>query len=129
MMIINDDSRVINKLETSLTDDARVVIYDHHMFMVQATYRHCICFVTKVAIDRKRSLAKCTTINIYFFMIFFLSTACLAPITSRWPNSCITTKPRSWVAKAGCPSTVATVSPPLARDSHGSLQTDPEIWS
>jgi hypothetical protein len=37
MMIVNDDSRVINKLEASLTDDARVVIYDHHMFIVQAT--------------------------------------------------------------------------------------------
>jgi hypothetical protein len=37
MRIVNDDSRVINKLETSLTDDARVVIYDHHMFIVQAT--------------------------------------------------------------------------------------------
>jgi hypothetical protein len=37
MMIINDDSRVIYKLEASLTDGARVVIYDHHMFIVQAT--------------------------------------------------------------------------------------------
>ncbi len=37
MTIINDDSGVITKLETSLTDDARVVIYDHHMFIVQAT--------------------------------------------------------------------------------------------
>jgi hypothetical protein len=37
MMIVNDDSRVINKLESSLTDDARVVIYDRHMFIVQAT--------------------------------------------------------------------------------------------
>ena len=36
-MIVNDDSRVINKLETSLTDDAGVIIYDRHMFMVQAT--------------------------------------------------------------------------------------------
>ncbi len=35
--IINDDSSIINKLEISLTDDARVVIYDHHMFIVQAT--------------------------------------------------------------------------------------------
>jgi hypothetical protein len=35
--IINDDSRAINKLETSLTDDARVVIYDCHLFIVQAT--------------------------------------------------------------------------------------------
>jgi hypothetical protein len=35
--IKNDDSRVINKLETSVTDDARVVIYDCHMFIEQAT--------------------------------------------------------------------------------------------
>jgi hypothetical protein len=37
MMTVNDDSRVINKLEASLTDDARVIIYNHHMFIVQAT--------------------------------------------------------------------------------------------
>ncbi len=37
MMIVNDDSRVVNKLEASLIDDARVVIYDHHIFIVQAT--------------------------------------------------------------------------------------------
>ncbi len=37
MTIVNDDSKVVNKLEASLTDDARVVIYDHHMFRVQAT--------------------------------------------------------------------------------------------
>jgi hypothetical protein len=37
MMIVNDESRVINKLEASLTDDARVIIYDCHMFIVQAT--------------------------------------------------------------------------------------------
>ncbi len=37
MMIVNDDSRVVNKLEATLTDDARVVIYDRHMFIVQAT--------------------------------------------------------------------------------------------
>jgi len=37
MTIINDDSRVVNKLEASLTDDARVAIYNCHMFIVQAT--------------------------------------------------------------------------------------------
>jgi len=37
MMIVNDDSRVVNKVETSLTDDARVFIYVNHMFIVQAT--------------------------------------------------------------------------------------------
>ncbi len=36
MTILNDDSRVITKLETSLTDDARVIIYEHHIFIVQA---------------------------------------------------------------------------------------------
>ncbi len=37
MTIVNGNSRVVNKLEASLTDDARVVIYDRHMFIVQAT--------------------------------------------------------------------------------------------
>ena len=41
--IVNDDSRVVNKLEASLTDNARVVIYDHHMFVVQATGKPSIC--------------------------------------------------------------------------------------
>ncbi len=37
MTIINDDSRVVNKLEASLTDVSRVIIYDCRMFIVQAT--------------------------------------------------------------------------------------------
>jgi len=37
MTIVNDDARVVNKLEDSRTDDARVIIYDRHMFIVQAT--------------------------------------------------------------------------------------------
>ncbi len=37
MMIVNDASTVINKLEASLTDDTRLVIYNCHMFIVQAT--------------------------------------------------------------------------------------------
>ncbi len=36
MTIVNDDSRVINKLEASLNDNIIVVIYDCHMFIVQA---------------------------------------------------------------------------------------------
>jgi hypothetical protein len=35
--IVNDDYRVVNKLEASLIDNARVVIYDRHMFIAQAT--------------------------------------------------------------------------------------------
>ncbi len=37
-MIVNDDN-IINKFEASLTDDARFVIYDCHMIIVQATGR------------------------------------------------------------------------------------------
>jgi hypothetical protein len=37
MMIVNDASSVVNKLEALLTDDVRVIIYDHHVFIVQAT--------------------------------------------------------------------------------------------
>jgi len=37
MTIVNGGSGVINKLEASLTDNATVIIYDRHMFIVQAT--------------------------------------------------------------------------------------------
>ncbi len=37
MIMVNDNSRVINMLEASLTDDTRVVILDRHMLIVQAT--------------------------------------------------------------------------------------------
>jgi acetylglutamate kinase len=36
-MIVNDNSSIVNKLETSVIDDARVIIYDRQMFTVQAT--------------------------------------------------------------------------------------------
>ncbi len=35
--IVNYTSSGVNKLKDSLNDDARVIIYDHHMFIVQAT--------------------------------------------------------------------------------------------
>jgi ribosomal protein S3AE len=35
--IVNYASSVVNKLKALLTDDARVVIYDLHVIMVQAT--------------------------------------------------------------------------------------------
>jgi hypothetical protein len=37
MTIINYLSSVVNKLKALHTDDARVVIYDSHVFIVQAT--------------------------------------------------------------------------------------------
>ncbi len=36
MMMVNDDSRVVSKLKALLTGDSRVVIYNCHMFIVQA---------------------------------------------------------------------------------------------
>jgi hypothetical protein len=35
--IVNDASSGVNKLKASLNDNARVIIYDRHMFIVQAT--------------------------------------------------------------------------------------------
>ncbi len=37
MTIVNGNARIVNKLDASLSEDARVFIYDHHMFIVQAT--------------------------------------------------------------------------------------------
>jgi hypothetical protein len=35
--VVNYDSSIVNKCVASLSDNARVVIYDRHMFIVQAT--------------------------------------------------------------------------------------------
>ncbi len=35
--IVNDDSSIVNKLDTSLIDNARVIIYILRMYIVQAT--------------------------------------------------------------------------------------------
>ncbi len=40
MTTVNDDSRVVNKLEASFIDDPRAVIYDSHRFIIQATGGH-----------------------------------------------------------------------------------------
>jgi hypothetical protein len=37
MTIVNYTSSIDSKLEALLTDDTRVIIYDRHMFIVQAT--------------------------------------------------------------------------------------------
>ncbi len=37
MMIVNANARIVNQLEASLTEYARVIIYNRHMFIVQAT--------------------------------------------------------------------------------------------
>jgi hypothetical protein len=37
IMIVNDDSSIVNKPDTSLIDNTRVIIYNCHMFIVQTT--------------------------------------------------------------------------------------------
>ncbi len=37
VMIVNYTSSGVNKLKASINDDARVIIFDRHMFIVQAT--------------------------------------------------------------------------------------------
>ncbi len=37
MTIVNYASSIVNKLQALLTDNAGVIIYDHHVFIVQAT--------------------------------------------------------------------------------------------
>ncbi len=51
--IINDDYSIINLLETSLIDDARVIIYDLYMFIVQATVVNIIIFFLVTDIESK----------------------------------------------------------------------------
>jgi hypothetical protein len=34
--IVNDDTSIFIKWRVSLTDDARVIIYDHNLFIIQA---------------------------------------------------------------------------------------------
>jgi hypothetical protein len=47
--IINYASSGINKFRASLNDDARVVIYNHHMFIVQATEVNLIFLLSIVS--------------------------------------------------------------------------------
>ncbi len=41
MLIVNYASSIINKLKALLTDNAGVIIYDNHVFIVQATGYVC----------------------------------------------------------------------------------------
>jgi hypothetical protein len=72
MTIVKDDSRVINKLEASLTDDARVISYDRHMFIVQATgVVLCYSHIGTKRYPMKCHLVKClgTHLNIIISVI------------------------------------------------------------
>ncbi len=49
MTIVNDDSRVVNKLETSLTEDARVVICEHHRPQDAATFSRTTFYIMTIS--------------------------------------------------------------------------------
>jgi hypothetical protein len=53
MTIINYVSRVINKLKALLTDEARVIIYDRHVFKVQAAGVTCFSSSTTMTSARQ----------------------------------------------------------------------------
>jgi hypothetical protein len=60
MMIVNENSRVVNKLEALLIDDARVIIYDRHMFIVQPTdvytfHRRMLAFTSPIEMTQLQS--------------------------------------------------------------------------
>jgi hypothetical protein len=65
MTILNDDFRVISKVEASLTDDARVIIYDLHMFMVQATGANPIVLDKCLPCNYKTKLTKLNTLPLF----------------------------------------------------------------
>jgi hypothetical protein len=55
LMIVHDDSSVISKRSSKLIDDARVIIYDLNMFIIQAIDCSCVTFVLiflKIMIER-----------------------------------------------------------------------------
>ncbi len=64
MMIVNYANSVVNKLEALLTDDARVLIYDRHVFIVQATG---VMFAAKA-----RTLTKSGTLERFFTWVVCL---------------------------------------------------------
>jgi hypothetical protein len=44
MTIVNDDSSIVSEQSFQVTDDARGLIYDRHMFTIQATgFEPCLC--------------------------------------------------------------------------------------
>jgi hypothetical protein len=51
--IVNDDSSIVNKFEASLTDNARVVNYNCHMFIARTTG------LTTISLNAQRHFYHC----------------------------------------------------------------------
>ncbi len=71
MTIVNDDSRIVDKLEASLTDDARVVIYNRHMFIVQATGANVIKLFNVVIYSHLKVI-----LSFFVIMLYYLGNFC-----------------------------------------------------
>jgi len=52
MTIVNDDSSIVSEQTFDLIDDARGVIYDCHMFIIQATGRNFSKWLTRRRFDQ-----------------------------------------------------------------------------
>ncbi len=67
-MTINDDSSIINKWSLKLIDNPRVVIYDRHMFIVQATEGEIFyaCRTSMTHVSAPKSLKVVVITNIFF---------------------------------------------------------------
>jgi hypothetical protein len=79
MTIINDDGGIINKLDASLTEDNRVIIYDHHMFIVQATGTFCLTSIT----------SSCHVIKLFFYIthVFITHYKIFLKEPPNWPST------------------------------------------
>ncbi len=60
MIVVNDDSSIINKWSFKLIDDARVVIYDRNMFIIQAT-AIALKFSNQIKWRHSKLFKHCTT--------------------------------------------------------------------
>jgi hypothetical protein len=83
MTIINDESSIVNKLGASLTDDARVIIYDCHMFIVQAADHSYLAYSMQIFL-----LSNCNSHAVW--KIMFMNE------TKRYK---IWLRPKGWVQK------------------------------
>ncbi len=79
MMIVNDDARIVNKLDASLTKDDRVIIYDCHMFIVQATGTFCLTSIT----------SSCHVIKLFFYIthVFITHYKKMLKEPPNWPST------------------------------------------
>ncbi len=67
-MIVNDNSRIINKLGALIIDAAKIIIYDCHMFIVQAT-----------GVDLIKTLLAKIYSNIFVRLVIFISLEQILP--------------------------------------------------